>query len=64
MKVTLQEIESALDELSGAVIRTKEARRIAKKVYGNDSEVSFHLKIAYGHVQNVVKILESRGEAI
>jgi hypothetical protein len=61
MKLTLEEIEIVLLELAEALTYAKEARHIAKKVYGNDVEVSIYLKYAYEHVQRATKVLEMQG---
>lgn len=58
MKITVEEIELAINELSSAITRAKEARRVAKKVYGNETEVTMQLKYAYADVQKAALILE------
>ena len=58
MKITIKEIESVIDELSKAVTHSKEAIRIAKKVYGAEGEISAHLKYAYEHTRRAQRILE------
>lgn len=62
MKLTLEEIEQAIAEIANAMERAKEARRVAKKVYGDEREISIQLKYTYEHIQRAVKILEMRGE--
>jgi hypothetical protein len=61
MKIALEEIEQVIDSLSSATMRAKEARRVAKKVYGDQKEISIQLKYAYEDLQKAVKILEMQG---
>lgn len=56
MKISLEEIEQALAALTSATTRVKEARRVAKKVYGNDREVSMQMKYAYEDVQRFLTV--------
>ncbi len=63
MKITLDEIEQIINNLASATTYAKEARRVAKKVYGNEKEISFQLKHAYEDIQQAVKVLEARGES-
>lgn len=58
MKLTLEEIETVLAQLQSAMDYTKEAKREAKKVYGNDNVVSAQLKHAYAELQRAITILE------
>jgi hypothetical protein len=58
MKITLEEIEQVLNELMKGITYAKEARRIAKKVYGDQKTITANLHYTYEHLQRAVKILE------
>lgn len=51
MKITLDEIEQVINHLSAAITYAKEARRVAKRVYGSESEISAQMKTAYRSAQ-------------
>lgn len=47
MHITVEEIEEVINRLASAITHAKEARRVAKKVYGSDTEISMQMKYAY-----------------
>lgn len=61
MKISQEEIVQIVNDLSEALVRSKEALRVSKKVYGSDSEISAQLKYAYVNVQRAAKALEMQG---
>lgn len=58
VRITLDEIVEVINELSSALTRAKEAARVARKVYGDEREVSIQLKYAYEDIKKATKILE------
>jgi hypothetical protein len=60
MKITLEEIEQVINDLATAVTYAKEARRVAKKVYGSESEISQQMKYVYRKIEDARAILEMK----
>jgi len=58
MKLTLEEIEQAINYMAEALTYAKEARR----VYGSDTETSQQLKYAYEYLRRANTVLEERYE--
>lgn len=61
-RLTTEEIQNVIDNLTSALDYAKEARRIAKKVYGDDKEISLHLKYAYEYVQHATRTLQMQAD--
>jgi hypothetical protein len=61
LKITTDEIEEIINQLASAMTHAKEARRISKKVYGDEREVSMQLKYAYASIKKAESALELNG---
>jgi len=58
MKPTIEEIERVINYLAMAATYAKEARRVAKLVYGSDIEIRAQLKYAADSMAHARAILE------
>ena len=58
--MTTDEIENIINHIREALMRAKEARRVSKKVHGDDKEVSFQLRYSYQSLKLAEKALEDR----
>lgn len=52
-----KQIESALSIVLEAAARLREARRVSRKVYGDEREIDFHAAIAMGNLTTALEIL-------
>lgn len=59
MKPTLEEIETIINHIAEALTYAKEARRVAKKVYGSQTEINTDLKHAYDKLHDASDILNN-----
>lgn len=57
MKCTTEDIEQIHETLIEALDYVKQARRVSKKVYGDEREVGMQLKYAYAAVERAADLL-------